>query len=152
MIQNLDATRMSRKWNVKVRPNPGATTRDMYDHLNALLRKEPKHLILHIGTNDASDKNVTSDMLYEKITRLKRYAESKVKGMDVTLSCPPVRSDNGIANVKLVHIRNQLKRNGYKIIENGNITYEHPGKKGLHLNSRGTGRLAMNMIACIKRL
>ena len=143
---------MSRKSNVKVRPNPGATTRDMYDHLNALLRKEPKHLILHIGTNDASNKNVTSDMLYERITRLKRYAESKVKGMDVTISCPPVRSDNGIANVKLVHIRNQLKRNGYKIIENDNITYEHLGKKGLHLNSRGTGRLAMNMIACIKRL
>ena len=143
---------MSRKFNVKVRPNPGATIRDMYDHLNALLRKKPKHLILHVGSNDAANENTSSDDLYDRLIHLKKYAEYKVRGLKVTLSCPAVRSDNGLANAKLIHLRNKLKRNGFNIISNENITLEHLGRGGLHLNRRGTARLAMNMISHIQRL
>ena len=143
---------MSRKFNVKVRPNRGATTRDMYDHLNALLRKKPRHLILHVGTNDASNENTTWDQLYDRLINLKSYAECKIPGMKVTLSCPIVRTDNKLANEKILHVRNKLKRNGIDIIENSNITSEHLGRKGLHMTPKGTGRLAMNLIAYIQRL
>ena len=80
------------------------------------------------------------------------FAETKVRGIHVTLSCPVVRSDNGLANTKLIALRNKLKRNGLSIVNNENITYDHLGKKGLHLSRRGTGRLAMNMISYIQRL
>ena len=73
-------------------------------------------------------------------------------GLKVTLSCPIVRADNKLANEKILHVRNKLKRNGINIIENRNITFEHLGKKGLHMTPRGTGRLAMNLIAYIQRL
>ena len=63
-----------------------------------------------------------------------------------------VRTDNGLANAKLIHLRNKLKREGINIIKNENITVEHLGKKRLHLNNRGTGKLAMNMIAHMRRL
>ena len=68
------------------------------------------------------------------------------------ISCPVLRTDNGLANAKLTHLRNRLKREGFCIIENENITCEHLGKKGLHLNPKGDGRLAMNMIAFMRRL
>ena len=124
----------------------------MYDHLQALLRKKPKHLILHVGTNDASNEKTSSDELYDRLIHLKNFAESKVPGINVIFSCPVVRKDNGLANVKLIHLRNILKRRGVNIIDNENITYDHLGREGLHLNRRGTGRLAMNMIAFIQRL
>ena len=112
MIQGVDENRMSKKLTVKVRPNRGATTRDMYDHLNALLRKKPTYLILHVGSNDASNAKITSDELYDRLIQLKTYAEKKVPGMQVTLSCPTMRTDNGLANIKIIHLRNRLKRNG----------------------------------------
>ena len=152
MLQGLDEKRMARRRSVKVRPNPGATVRDMKDHLNALLRKKPDHLILHVHANDASNENVTSDMIFDRLMDLKDYAESKVPGMGVAISCPVVRRDNSLANVKQVQLKNRLKRSGTTIIDNDNITYDHLGKKGLHLNNRGTGKLAMNMIAFIRGL
>ena len=152
MLEEVDERRMSRKFNVKVRPHKGACIRDMYDHLNALLRKKPTYLILHVGTNDASKESTTSDMVYDELIHLKDYAESKVPGMKVIISCPVVRSDNKLANMKILHVRNKLKRDGIKIINNENVTYDHLGRRGLHLNRKGTSRLAMNMIACIQRL
>ena len=39
-----------------------------------------------------------------------------------------------------------------KIVDNSNITNDHLGIKGLHLNKRGTGRLAMKIISIVKQL
>ena len=76
MLQGIDEKRMSRRKNVKVRPNPGATIRDMHDHLNALLRKKTDYLILHAGGNDASNKETTSDDIFDGLMELKAFAES----------------------------------------------------------------------------
>ena len=35
------------------------------------------------------------------------------------------------------------------ILDNGNITYDHISKRGLHLTGRGTGRIAMNILFLI---
>ena len=76
MLQGVNEKRMSRKLNVKVRPHPGASIRDLYDHLNALLRKKPKYLILHVGTNDAANINTSSEDLYDRLLHQMKYAES----------------------------------------------------------------------------
>ena len=152
MINSLDETRMSRKFNVKVRSNNGATSIDMVDHLNAFLRKKPDHLIFHVGTNDASSKDVTSEILYARLLRLKSFAEFRVPGLNVVISCPTVRTDNLAANRKILELRKKLISEGVNIISNENISAAHLGKKGLHLNKHGVSRLAMNLIACIKGL
>ena len=41
-----------RNGNVKVRAHPGATLTDMPDYLKPISRKQPSHLIIHLGTND----------------------------------------------------------------------------------------------------
>ena len=148
MLNGLDGKKMSRKFNVQVRAHSGANTRDMYDHLNALLRKEPKYLILHVGTNDATA-DTTADTIFERLIRLKLYAEYRVPSMKVTISCPTVNLN---ANRKLLEVNYRLKRSGISIIDHDNIFEEHLGGKGLHLNGNGVRTFAKNFIAFVKDL
>ena len=55
MLGNVDKTRMSRKFKVKVRPFPGAKTEDMFHYLVPLLEKMLGYVILHVGSNNAID-------------------------------------------------------------------------------------------------
>ena len=150
MIQGLEENKMSRSGRVKVRSHGGATIRDMRDHLNAILRKEPTRLILHVHSNDASNKATTSDDLYDGLMDLKRFAESKVKNIKVTFSCPIIRTDNAIANAKQIQLKNRLKRSGLDVIENDDITEDDLGKKGLHLKPSGSTKLAKNILQYLR--
>lgn len=155
MIGGINGRRMSRQRKVVVSSHGGATVRDMKDHLNALLRRKPDHLIIHAHSNDAGNKNVSADMLYDRLLDVKRHAENVVPGISVTISTPILRQDDPRANAKHSQLNNRLKQSGLSIIVNDNITNEHIGKgkgKGLHLNGHGTGKLAVNMITFIKDL
>ena len=53
MVKNVRGWDLSNQKNkVIVKSFSGATTEDMEDYLKPILRKEPKNLILHVGTND----------------------------------------------------------------------------------------------------
>ena len=152
MLHGLDGERLSKKFMVKVRPHSGATVRDMYDHLNALLRKKPKYLILHVGANDATNNEKTAEMIYEETVRLKLFAEARVPGIIVLISCPIVRRDNDKANIKALHLRHKFRTSGLNAVTNERVTYDHLGGKGLHLSKRGIAWFAMSLIDHIKRL
>ena len=152
MIGGLADDRMSKKYNIKIRSHPGATNIDMLDHLKPLLRKKPDHLILHTSTNDAVESSTSADDIYDRLIDLKELAESSVPGIKVSLSCPTLRHDDGMANAKLVQVKNRLKRSGHCIIENDNIIFDDVSKKGLHLKTSGTRKLAANMIAYMRSL
>ena len=155
MYNNIDEKRIGRnvKRNVKVRAHPGATTQDMQHHLTALLRKQPSHLVLHVGANDASNDDKRAEDIVNEILELKHFAESLVSGIKVAISCPITRTDNHKANVKVIHIRALLRTSGINdIIVNDNIGVDMLGKKGLHLSNKGVGNLARNMIEYLKSL
>ena len=80
------------------------------------------------------------------------YAEYRVPGMKVTISCPTLRKDNLDANRKLSEVTYKLKRSGISIIDHNNIFGEHLGGKGLHLNGMGVRTFATNLIAFVKGL
>ena len=48
------------------------------------------------------------------------------------------------SNVMIVN--KNLETLNLEYIENGDISAQHPGRKGFHLNSRGKGRLALNFL------
>ena len=153
MLNGINEKRLSQELNVKVRPHSGATIRDMYEHLTALLRKIPKYLILHVGANDTTNEKKTVSMIYEEIVRLKLFAEAKVPGIIVTISCPIVRRDNEKANIKVLHLRHKFRTSGLSVIANDRVTYDYLGDKGLHLTQkRGLGRFSSSLIAHLKRL
>jgi lysophospholipase L1-like esterase len=146
MVGGLEGKKMSGSVKVQVRSHGGATINDMRDHLNALLRKRPSHLILHAHSNDASCRNTTSDDMYEELVDLKSFAESQVKDIRVTISCPILRTDNTLAHAKQIQLKNRLKRSGLVIIENDGITHDDLSRKGLHLKPSGSAKLAKNIL------
>ena len=69
------------------------------------------------------------------------------------LSTPTLRFDNGLANSILREVTNKLRELfDNEIIINDNIERDRLGYKGLHLNDRGSGKLAKNFISLMQRL
>ena len=57
------------KHNVKVRFFRGGTIEDMEDNIKPILKREPDYIILHVGTNNAT--NLTARDILDKLLQLK---------------------------------------------------------------------------------
>ena len=122
----------------------------MFDYLKPLLKKKPSNIILHIGTNDSLEK--TADEIANELTNLKAFIKNELPTTNVFFSCPVMRLDNSKANLVLRKLSVWLKLSTNNVIVNDNIDGTCIGKRGLHLNAKGSGRLAMNFIALMQRL
>ena len=138
------------RYKAKVRPFPGATVDEMFDYLNPLLKKTPSNIILHIGSNDSPNK--TSDEIAKEIIHLNAYIESVLPSVNIYWSCPVLRLDNKQANMVLPELSQWLKFFPKNFIDNNNIDGTCIGRKGLHLNTKGSSRLATNFISLLRRL
>ena len=140
----------SRLKKAKVRVFLGANVDDMYDYLTPLLKKRPSNIILHIGSNDAPFKS--SDTILKEITNLKMNIMSILPSTKIYISCPILRLDNKNANEVLQDLKEKIKNRFNDIVLNDKVDSSCLGKKGLHLNPKGSGRLAMNFISLLRRL
>ena len=138
------------KHNVKVRFFRGGTIEDMEDNIKPVLKREPDYIILHVGTNNAT--NSTARDILDKLLQLKSKIINARKSCKVIISQPTLRSDNGKAALTNHHICNLLEELNIDIVKNRNIGSKHLGGKGLHLNPHGTARLALNLKAAIRKL
>ena len=148
IISGIEESKL-KKYKAKVRVFPGALIDDMYDNLKPLLKRKPSNIFLHIGTNDATNK--TSDEIIKEIKNLENYIKEVLPNVKIFLSCPVVRFDHAQANFTLRRLDQKLKSRGDVII-NDNVDKSCVGKKGLHLNAKGSGRLATNFISLMRRL
>ena len=80
---------------VKGRNFPGATVDDLQHHVLPIIRKQPKCLIIHAGSNDGV--KLTSRDILNKLLQLKSFIQKKLPGAEITSSTPTLRSDNGEA-------------------------------------------------------
>ena len=149
ILNGLEENRLNKKLKVKVRAFPGASIEDMYNYLAPLLRKKPTHIILHIGSNDSPDK--TSNVIMKGILKLRTHIESVLPQTKVYLSCPVLRLDHAKAGLTLYQLVRKMK-SLENVIVNDNIDGSCLGKAGLHLNPKGSGRLAMNYLSLMRRL
>ena len=81
---------------------------------------------------------------------LKAYIESTLPTVKSYLSCPLLRLDDARANLTLRQLGFEMKSLPNVIINN-NVNGSCLGKKGLHLNPKGSGRLASNFISLMRR-
>ena len=146
----LSGIREGRLKNCKVRAFSGACISDMYDYLTPLLKKKPTNIILQVGTNDAPFKS--SDQIVQDLMALKSNIISLLPGVKVYFSCPTLRFDNGLANSVCREVSEKLRVSTEDVIVNDNIDRGCLGHKGLHLNEKGSGRLAINFISLMRRL
>ena len=134
----------------KVRVFPGSSIEDIFFNITPLLRKKPSNIILHIGTNNAVYDN--SSQIIEKIIKLKEYIISKLPECKLFFSSLIERFDDAKAQLTVLMTNKKLAHLGMGIINNNNIKQLHLGKKRLHLNPHGTGKLALNFLKILKTL
>ena len=142
LISGLIENRMGA--NVKVRSFPGTKIKDFYNYLVPLLENRPSNLILMAGCSDATI--FTSETILNELLLLKKWILQSSPGVNVCLSCPTERLDDSKARITIHHLRKNSE-----FILNNNINVIHLGQKGLHLNGKGSGRLAMNYLSHIRR-
>ena len=151
MLNAVDENRISANKNsiVRVRAFPEASIEDMEDYIKPLLRKEPDIIVLHIGTNNATCD--TSRTILDKILTFKNDIEKKLPSSKVLIS-NIVKRCNGKASLTIKNFNEHLKELAIDVIDNDNITGDCLGRKGLHLNKKGNGRLALNFIHKIRTI
>ena len=87
MLNGLDERRLSNKGNVKVRAFPGSTIADLRKHyIQSLLKKRPSSIIIHAGTNDASEEGANADKILHALLDLKAEVEKNIDGCNLILS------------------------------------------------------------------
>ena len=149
IASGIEENRISRQWRkVKVKSFPGATIEDMYDYIKPLLKKCPKNIILHIGTNNTV--NDTSRIVLDKLLSLKAFVEKALPDCNVCISNLTLRTDNAKASLTVNNVNQHLSTLQLEIIDNSNISNAGLSRGGLHLNSQGLGKLAINFIKKIK--
>ena len=147
MLKDVKGWMMARNKIVKVHAFPGADTTDMESYLVPLINKKPDHLILHVGTNNRAMNNAKD--VANKITN--RAAVVSQKGIKCSVSEIITRDDELWGKVKDINrILRECLPEHIKLISNDNIKVGHLNRSGLHLNARGTGALAYNLIQFMK--
>ena len=148
MISNINENTLSRRYQTKVRSFQGSTIKDLHDYIKPLLKKKPDKIVLVIGTND-----MVNEKLPDILKSLKSLIDQILEALpdcDVVVSEVIVRSDNASLNGKITNFNKALKTMNVDILRQQNITKNHLGKRGLHLNFSGNLQFARNLIEKIR--
>ena len=145
IVNGIDEKRLSKKHgNVKVFHFSGARIDDINQYIIPIIKKQPDYLILYVGTNDATtnaSKKIVHDLLI-----LKSNISKQLPSCRIVLLKPIIRHDNGKVNLTIHNVNKHLSASQSECIENDNFSSQHLGRKGLHLNPKGKGRLALNFM------
>ena len=150
MVKNLHGWMMSRTKTVKVHSFSGSTVQDTEYFVEPLLARYPDHIILHVGTNNLSDESMTADRIADNVFQLANKIEER--GIKCTISELITRRDENNEKVKLVNkkLEERKSKTNIGLVKHDNIVSNYLNYGGLHLNRRGDGALALNMINCIR--
>ena len=109
-------------------------------YFKRLLKKVPGTIILNIVTNNRINKS--SNNVLSKTLSLKQRVKKSLPESKIIISNVIERLDNGKAALSVKRSNKHLSSLEVDIVDNSNISKEIFGKKGLHLNLRGSGKLA----------
>ena len=73
ILNGLIEENLCKQHNVRITKFPGATVDDLNYHIHPILRKKPKHINIHIGTNDT-----TRSTILDKLLKPKMISETKI--------------------------------------------------------------------------
>ena len=150
IITGIDENRLSKNRLVKVHDFRGATLADINHHIIPILKKKAEVIILHVGTNDSVSR--TFREILDDLLQLKSAITKTLPNCQVIFSQPTFRVDNGKAALTLHRLNEHFSDLNLDVVNNSNIKVKHIGQKGLHLNPKGKGRLALNFIHKIRDL
>ena len=118
----------------------------MLDHIKPSLRKESDQIVIHAGTND-----VTSDHNYlNNVNKIANMVRETCKNTRLCFSSLIFLTDLKDVDKKVIktntYLENYCKQQNLDFIGNSNIKKSNLISKGLHLQERGSSKLAMNVL------
>ena len=146
-LNNIDEQRLRGKHFVRVRNHPGATSTDLLDHLNPILRNNaPDHLLFHGICNDLDKKDVDS---IKNLESMLETIKSKSPSTKLSISLLLPREDRDGMSKKVKEMNTRIKafcvENDVMIVSHDNINSNHLGKRKLHLSRDGLKLFAGNI-------
>ena len=153
MLREIDENRLpgAKTNSAKVRVFSGATIDYMKDFLKPYLKRSPRNIILHVGTNNSV--NDLSSVILNKLLSLKKnFIHTEFPDSSVILSNVIDRSDNSIVRLKISNFNKHFNSLKIDTIDSGNISLEHLSGSGLHLNRHGNGKFAMKKVEKLREL
>ena len=90
--------------------------------------------------------------MLDKLLNLKKFIEHILPKSNVVISNLSARTDNGKGYLAVIKTNEQLHGLQMNVINNGNIISNELNNRGLHLNLRDLGKLAINFIRRTKNL
>ena len=124
MVNGIDKKRLCKKHgNVKVFHFSGARIEDTNQYITPIVKKQPGYLILHVGTNDAT--NNTSKKIVDDLIILKSNISKQLPSCKIVLSKPIIRHDDGKGNLTIRNVNKHLSALHSECIENDNISPQH---------------------------
>ena len=153
MLREIDENRLpgAKTNSAKVRVFSGATIDYMKDFLKPYLKRSPRNIILHVGTNNSV--NDLSSVILNKLLSLKKnFIHTEFPDSSVILSNVVDRSDNSIVRLKISNFNKHFNSLKIDTIDSGNISLEHLSGSGLHLNRHGNGKFAMKKVEKLREL
>ena len=145
IIKNVNGRDVSRGDSVKIRPHPGASTEDLFDHIKPVIRKSPDIVVIHTGTNDLQNNCNIVKKAKKLVSAVKEV--DKDNSIKIAFSSIINREDEDFKD-KITDVNNKLKNYcnsaGIDFIDNSNIDGSCLNRGKLHLNRKGTAGLAKN--------
>ena len=137
---------------VNIKTFPGACIDDMTHYVKPTILTKPKHILLHVGTNDLQRKS--PDLMISAVQKFGESIQEGSEGIELTLSEVITRNDDAMlankVNIYSEKLENLCNERNWGFIKHDNITKAHINNFGLHLNQRGTATLAGNFKRFIK--
>ena len=153
IIKNIQGWRLSDCNNhVVVKSFGGANCSDMENYLKPVIRKEPEHIILHIGKNNLS-KNTSPDQIAQGIINLGIQINQNSPQTKITISeiLPRTDKSNLLAKANQVNsiVRKYCYRHKWGSINHKSINESCLNVRGLHLNKKSTALIAKSISSYI---
>lgn len=152
LTKNLQGHKMSKACKVVSKSFPGSSVEDMTHYMAPTVEKHPDEIILHVGTT-----NLQTDeprIIADKVTALAMEIKKKSSKTQVTISSLITRKDAEVNKTRVEETNQLLKsssvKHHWKFIDHSNIDETSLNRGGLHLNRKGQGFLARNLISHIK--
>ena len=123
---------------------PGASSTDILDHIRPTLRKD--QIIIHARTN-----NLTNDHNYlNNVKKIIKMVRETCKNSKLCFSSLICQNDLKDIDEKVkktnTHLENYCKQQNLGFIDNSNIKKSDLNSRGLHLQERGSSKLAKNFL------
>ena len=152
ITKSIIGSKLAANRKVKSYSFPGATIEDIGDHIKPVLRRKPKHITVHIGTNNLrADKLKT---IKKKMVSLISDVKQHDKNVKIALSSITHRNDrhpNSAQQVnKLLH--GFCVSNNIDFINKANVGDDCLSRDGLHLNPKGVFTLVTNFTDYISQI